>query len=91
MEECEVLCTRLAVMVNGRLRCLGSAQHLKNKYGDGYTMLIRVRSTASERDVNAIKHFVSRHLPNAQYKVSFVCFFFKCAVVIIHNSQVKQC
>ena len=31
MEECEALCTRLAIMVNGRLRCLGSIQHLKNR------------------------------------------------------------
>ena len=31
MEECQVLCTRLAIMVNGTLRCLGSAQHLKNR------------------------------------------------------------
>lgn len=31
MEECEALCTRLAVMVNGRFRCLGSTQHLKNR------------------------------------------------------------
>jgi len=31
MEECQVLCTRLAIMVNGTLRCIGSAQHLKNR------------------------------------------------------------
>lgn len=31
MEECEALCTRLAIMVNGRFRCLGSAQHLKSR------------------------------------------------------------
>ncbi len=31
MEECEALCTRLAIMVNGRFKCLGSIQHLKNK------------------------------------------------------------
>ena len=31
MEECQVLCTRLAVMVNGTLRCLGTPQHLKNR------------------------------------------------------------
>jgi len=70
MEECEVLCTRLAVMVNGRMRCLGSAQHLKNKYGDGYTMLIRMRANNNERDVIAIKQFVMQHLPNARFKVS---------------------
>ena len=31
MEECEALCNRLAIMVNGAFRCLGSIQHLKNK------------------------------------------------------------
>lgn len=34
MEECEALCTRMAIMVNGRFRCLGSVQHLKNRWGD---------------------------------------------------------
>ena len=32
MEECEALCTRLAIMVNGTFKCLGSIQHLKSKY-----------------------------------------------------------
>lgn len=31
MEECEALCTRMAIMVNGRFQCLGSVQHLKNR------------------------------------------------------------
>ena len=35
MEECEALCTRMAIMVNGQFKCLGSAQRLKNKFGDG--------------------------------------------------------
>ncbi|KAJ0055813.1 hypothetical protein NL108_012856, partial [Boleophthalmus pectinirostris] len=30
MEECEALCTRMAIMVNGQFKCLGSIQHLKN-------------------------------------------------------------
>ena len=34
MEECEALCTRLAIMVNGQFKCLGSTQHLKHKFGD---------------------------------------------------------
>ncbi|KAM9095067.1 phospholipid-transporting ATPase ABCA7 isoform 8-T9 [Sarcophilus harrisii] len=42
MEECEALCTRLAIMVNGRFQCLGSAQHLKNRFGEGYTVSLRV-------------------------------------------------
>ncbi|XP_058480898.1 phospholipid-transporting ATPase ABCA1-like isoform X2 [Solea solea] len=42
MEECEALCTRMAIMVNGRFKCLGSIQHLKSRFGDGYTLIVRV-------------------------------------------------
>ena len=42
MEECEALCTRLAIMVNGQFKCLGSPQHLKSKFGEGYTLLARI-------------------------------------------------
>ena len=31
MEECESLCSRVAIMVNGQFKCLGSPQHLKCK------------------------------------------------------------
>jgi ATP-binding cassette, subfamily A (ABC1), member 3 len=41
MEECEALCPRIGIMANGRLRCLGSAQHLKNKFGQGYQVELR--------------------------------------------------
>ena len=40
MEECEALCTRIGIMVGGVLRCLGSSQHLKSKYGMGYQIEI---------------------------------------------------
>ena len=36
MEECETLCGRVAIMVNGRFQCIGTSQHLKSKYGEGY-------------------------------------------------------
>uniref|UniRef100_A0A8C2X320 P-type phospholipid transporter n=1 Tax=Cyclopterus lumpus TaxID=8103 RepID=A0A8C2X320_CYCLU len=42
MEECEALCTRMAIMVNGRFKCLGSIQHLKSRFGDGYTVIVKV-------------------------------------------------
>lgn len=44
MEECEALCTRLAIMVNGQFKCLGSTQHLKSRYGTGYTLMVKVGS-----------------------------------------------
>ena len=42
MEECEALCTRLCIMVKGRMRCLGSSQHLKSKFGKGFTIEIKM-------------------------------------------------
>ncbi|XP_060570838.1 phospholipid-transporting ATPase ABCA3-like isoform X2 [Ruditapes philippinarum] len=42
MEECDALCTRIVIMVNGRFVCLGSPQHLKNKFGHGYTLFCRM-------------------------------------------------
>jgi len=42
MEECEALCTRIGIMTAGRMQCLGGQQHLKSKYGGGYTLELRV-------------------------------------------------
>lgn len=42
MTECEALCRRIGIMANGRLRCLGSAQHLKNKFGQGFQIEMKV-------------------------------------------------
>lgn len=48
MEECEALCTRIAIMVNGQFKCLGSSQHLKSKFGQGYTLIAKVRASPAE-------------------------------------------
>ncbi|KAJ0406974.1 hypothetical protein P43SY_005207 [Pythium insidiosum] len=47
MEECEALCTRVGIMVGGRLRCLGSVQHLKNRHGDGLMMEVKLDAPSS--------------------------------------------
>jgi ATP-binding cassette subfamily A (ABC1) protein 3 len=41
MEEAEALSTRLAIMVNGTLRCIGPAQYIKNKFALGYCVEIK--------------------------------------------------
>ena len=43
MEECDTLCTRLAIMVNGRFMCLGSPQYLKGKFGEGFHLVVRLK------------------------------------------------
>ena len=43
MEECEALCDRLAIMVNGQFQCFGTVPHLKNKFALGFTILTKLR------------------------------------------------
>jgi len=42
MEEAEALSTKLGIMVDGSFKCFGSAQHIKNKFGDGYEVEIKI-------------------------------------------------
>ncbi|KAK3251895.1 hypothetical protein CYMTET_38785 [Cymbomonas tetramitiformis] len=42
MEECEALCTRVGIMANGRLSCIGSPQHLRQRFGTGYRLEVRM-------------------------------------------------
>mmetsp|Transcript_30651 Transcript_30651/g.64872 ORF Transcript_30651/g.64872 Transcript_30651/m.64872 type:complete len:1373 (-) Transcript_30651:2144-6262(-) len=48
MEECEALCPRIGIMAGGKLQCLGSAQHLKNRFGQGYQIEMKVRHPMDE-------------------------------------------
>jgi ABC-type multidrug transport system ATPase subunit len=48
MEECEALCTRMCVLVSGRLKCLGSAQHIKGKFGASYQLEVRCAKAEEE-------------------------------------------
>ncbi|GET85463.1 abc transporter, putative [Leishmania tarentolae] len=43
LEEVEALADCVAIMVDGRLRCIGSKVHLKQKYGSGFEMTLRVQ------------------------------------------------
>ncbi|KAF5273687.1 hypothetical protein FQA39_LY07377 [Lamprigera yunnana] len=61
MEECEALCTRSAIMVNGVFKCIGSIQHLKNKFSEGYTLIIKTKKMTPTHNLMAIENFVNTH------------------------------
>ena len=49
MDECQHLCGRLAIMVAGQFRCLGTCQHLVAKFGRGFTIVVNsARGRAEE-------------------------------------------
>ena len=43
MDEAETLCKRMGIMVNGEFVCLGKANEIKEKYGYGYEIDVRIK------------------------------------------------
>lgn len=88
MEECETLCTRIAIMVNGVLQCLGSPQHLRNKYGTGYTLLIR----ASPSHKDTIPALILNCFKDAKLKDTHLYMFefqIKCTNILLSDIFIK--
>ncbi|XP_005351233.2 ATP-binding cassette sub-family A member 3-like [Microtus ochrogaster] len=63
MEECEALCTRLAIMVNGRFTCLGSPQHVRKRFGHVYTLTVKINIAKNEDKVEEFKKFIEATFP----------------------------
>jgi ABC-type sulfate/molybdate transport systems ATPase subunit len=59
MEEASALCSRIGIMVSGRLACLGSSQHLKSKFGQGYLLEAKVADPSREAELLQFVHTLS--------------------------------
>ncbi|CAI9594821.1 unnamed protein product [Staurois parvus] len=68
MEEAEAVCDRVAIMVSGKLRCIGSIQHLKSKFGKDYLLEIKLKDT---QQVDVIHQEVLRLFPQASRQDRF--------------------
>ncbi|XP_027533821.1 ATP-binding cassette sub-family A member 12 isoform X2 [Neopelma chrysocephalum] len=66
MEECEALCTRLAIMVNGSFQCIGSLQHIKSRFGRGFTVKMHLNSNTVCTET--LTEFMKSHFPNTCLK-----------------------
>jgi ATP-binding cassette subfamily A (ABC1) protein 3 len=65
MQEAEALCTRAGIMSSGQLLALGSVQHLKSKYLDGFT--IDIICHAEDEKVDALeRELLENLLPGAR-------------------------
>ena len=63
MEEADLLGDRIAIMADGQLRCCGSSLFLKNRFGEGYQLVIVVRNGC---DRNAVCALVQKQTPSAK-------------------------
>lgn len=59
LEEAETLCDRIAILVNGALKALGTARHLRNTYGRGYVVELHCASEAAADA--ALEAFAARY------------------------------
>ena len=57
-EEADALSTRIAIMTNGKMRCIGTSQELKAKFGQGYQLEVQLRSAATVDTV--VRHVKDR-------------------------------
>ncbi|KAG7215487.1 hypothetical protein INR49_003263 [Caranx melampygus] len=72
MEEAEAVCDRVAIMVSGQLRCIGSIQHLKGKYGRGYSLEVKLREELTGLQQVALLHKeILQIFPHAARQESF--------------------
>jgi ATP-binding cassette subfamily A (ABC1) protein 3 len=69
MEEAEALCQRIAIMVKGQIRALGTKQHLKHKFGSGYELSVKLRIQQKEtliEQMERLTRFVKELFPSSQ-------------------------
>ncbi|BES90140.1 ATP-Hypothetical protein cassette sub-family A member [Nesidiocoris tenuis] len=52
MDECEATCDRLTIMVKGYMKCIGTIPRLKNVYGHGYVLLVKLIFSCTEQESN---------------------------------------
>ena len=80
MEECEALCDRLAIMVNGQFQCFGNIPHLKNKFGQGFTVLVKLEKGTGEnkKGLSDVRNALITRLPDSviqdEHKVSGISY-----------------
>ncbi|XP_050450054.1 uncharacterized protein LOC126850786 isoform X1 [Cataglyphis hispanica] len=60
--ECENLCTRVGILAKAGLRCIGTPQHLKHKFGEGYVVFLRFGQLVSATD---LRRAILKYLPQA--------------------------
>ena len=64
MEEADVLCDRIGIMGEGKLRCVGPSSDLKRRFGAGFKLSIRTTDESDEM-IATIKTFIVNKWPSA--------------------------
>ncbi|XP_032690190.1 uncharacterized protein LOC116853290 isoform X2 [Odontomachus brunneus] len=60
--ECEDLCNQVGILARAGLRCIGTPQHLKHKFGEGYVAFLRFSQPVAAAD---LRRAILKYLPQA--------------------------
>uniref|UniRef100_A0A8C5SLX9 ABC transporter domain-containing protein n=1 Tax=Laticauda laticaudata TaxID=8630 RepID=A0A8C5SLX9_LATLA len=71
MAEAEAICDRVAVLVSGKLRYIGTVQHLKTKFGRGYFLEMKLKETPETQQKEYLQRKILSIFPNANCLKSF--------------------
>ncbi|XP_019349796.1 cholesterol transporter ABCA5 [Alligator mississippiensis] len=71
MEEADAVCDRVAILISGQLRCIGTVQHLKSKFGRGYFLEMKLKDTAGVHQMEMLQRQILHIFPNASRQESF--------------------
>ncbi|NXA35904.1 ABCA5 protein, partial [Eudromia elegans] len=71
MEEADAVCDRVAILVSGQLRCIGTVQHLKSKFGRGYFLEMKLKETMDAQQLEYLQRQILSIFPNANRQESF--------------------
>ena len=71
MQEAETLCSRIGIVAQGLLKCIGTSNHLKEQYGRGYTLTVTIipceegaKSPQEKKRREDISHFICDVIAN---------------------------
>uniref|UniRef100_A0A0K0E1F4 ABC transporter domain-containing protein n=1 Tax=Strongyloides stercoralis TaxID=6248 RepID=A0A0K0E1F4_STRER len=59
MEECELMCQKICIMVDGRIKIIGTMQSLKNELGYQYVLKIKTNESCQSTTCNIIESHIN--------------------------------
>jgi ABC-type multidrug transport system ATPase subunit len=66
MEECEALCNKITVMVNGAFRCYGTHKEVKDLYGQGRQLSVKLETPTKQERTELMKRWTTDGLMAAE-------------------------
>ncbi|CAF1035873.1 unnamed protein product, partial [Didymodactylos carnosus] len=69
MEECEALCTRIGIVIEGQFRCIGELNHLRNKFGQYFGKGYMVQVNVEEENLEELQQNLTQEFPGIEMEV----------------------